>query len=90
MDSRGYLPGSGSTERAGQGGGTWASDTSTPFGLSEPPPHPHVAVASGGTVVYTAGPPSVLSLPAASTLLGVGQLGYESHLVEIEAVQVLD
>ena len=49
-----------------------------------------MAVASGGKVVYTAGPPGVLSLPAASTLLGVGQLGYESHLVEIEAVPVLD
>jgi hypothetical protein len=49
-----------------------------------------VAVASGNAVVYTAGPPGVLSLPAASTLLGVGRLGYESHLVEIEAVPVLD
>jgi len=50
-----------------------------------------VAVASEGTVVDTVGASDVISLlPAASTLLGVGRLGYESHLVEIEAVPVLD
>ena len=50
-----------------------------------------MAVASEGTVVDTVGASDVISLlPAASTLLGVGRLGYESHLVEIEAVPVLD
>jgi len=49
-----------------------------------------VAVASGGTVVYTAGPPGRALAARRKHPAGVGRLGYESHLVEIEAVQVLD